>query len=82
MLDYITTRSHIYCDLKYALKLCVEAGRKKEAVYLYTLLEQHERAVELALDVDDEFNLAAACASGDWTVINIKGKKIHFIVHS
>ena len=63
MLNYITSRPHLHCDLKYALKLCVEADKKREAVYLYTRLEQHERAVELALKVDND--LAAECASGE-----------------
>ena len=63
MLNYITSRSHLCCDLKYALKLCVEADKNREAVHLYTRLEQHERAVELALKVDND--LAADCASGD-----------------
>ena len=65
LLTYITSRSHLYCDLKYALKLCVEADKKKEAVHLYTRLEQHERAVELALTVD--IKLAADCAAGEFT---------------
>jgi len=49
-------------DVKYALRLCVEAGLNKEAVYLYTLLGQHETAVDLALTLDIE--LAASCAAG------------------
>ena len=65
LLTYITSRSHLYCDLKYALKLCVEADKKTEAVHLYTRLEQHERAVELALTVD--IKLAADCAAGEFT---------------
>lgn len=44
----------------------MEADRKREAVHLYTRLEQHERAVELALSFD--IDLAADCASGELTL--------------
>ena len=52
------------CSTEYALKLCVEAGddMAREAVTLYTLLGQHEAAVELALKIDTD--LAASCAAG------------------
>ena len=53
------------CSTEYALKLCVEAEGEemtREAVTLYTLLGQHEAAVELALKIDTD--LAASCASG------------------
>jgi len=52
------------CSTEYALKLCVEAGDEmaREAVTLYTLLNQHEAAVELALKIDTD--LAASCAAG------------------
>ena len=39
-------------DVKYLLKLCLEAGLREEGVYLYTLLNQHQQALELALTVD------------------------------
>ena len=45
-----------------ALKQCLERGLSREAVHLYSLLGQHERAVELALTLD--VNLAAECAAG------------------
>ena len=70
MLEYITNRSHLSCDLKYALKLCVEAEMKLEAVHLYIRLDHHERATELALELDIE--LAAKCASGALSKKEIK----------
>jgi len=63
LLTYLTSSTQLHCDTKYALKLCVEAGLVREAVYLYTVLGQHEQAVELALTLDTE--LAASCAAGN-----------------
>jgi len=63
VLPYLTSSTQLNCDTKYALKLCVEAGMVREAVYLYTVLGQHDQAVELALTLDSE--LAASCAAGN-----------------
>ena len=63
VLPYLTSSTQLHCDTKYALKLCVEAGMVREAVYLYTVLGQHDQAVELALTLDTE--LAASCAAGN-----------------
>ena len=63
LLTYLTSSTQLHCDTKYALKLCVEAGLVREAVYLYTVLGQHEQAVELALTLDTE--LAANPADGN-----------------
>jgi len=63
VLPYLTSSTQLNCDTKYALKLCVEAGMVREAVYLYTVLGQHDQAVDLALTLDTE--LAASCAAGN-----------------
>jgi len=63
LLSYLTSSTQLFCDTKYALKLCIEARLVREAVYLYTVLGQHEQAVELALTLDTE--LAASCAAGN-----------------
>jgi len=61
VLDYLPTLKNSFsCDPKYALKQCMEAGLVREAVHLYSVLGQHERALEMALTVD--VNLAADCA--------------------
>ena len=60
--EYLERSPELYCDTKYALKQCLERGLGREAVHLYTVLGQHERAVELALSLD--VDLAAACAAG------------------
>ena len=49
------------CDTKFALKQCVEAGLVREAVHLYSVLGQHEQALELALTLD--VDLAAEVAA-------------------
>jgi len=59
--DYLPkSKNSFCCDPKYALKQCIEAGLVREAVHLYSVLGQHERALEMALTVD--VNLAAQCA--------------------
>jgi len=63
LLTFLTSSHELFCDTKYALKLCLEAGHVREAVYLYTVLGQHDQAVELALTMDAE--LAASCAAGN-----------------
>lgn len=60
LLPYLSSGASF--DVKYALRLCVEAGLSREAVYLYTLLGQHETAVDLALTLD--IDLATSCAAG------------------
>lgn len=60
--SYLAAPGPLRCDVQYALRLCTEAGLGREAVRLYTLLGQHEAAVELALGIDTE--LAASCAAG------------------
>ena len=62
VLEYLESSPEPYCDTKYGLKQCLERGLCREAVHLYTLLGQHERAVELALTLD--VNIAAECAAG------------------
>ena len=62
VLDYLDSGQEPHCDTKYGLKQCLERGLGREAVHLYTVLGQHERAVELALTLD--VNLAAECAAG------------------
>ncbi|XP_060604108.1 vacuolar protein sorting-associated protein 18 homolog isoform X2 [Ruditapes philippinarum] len=41
-------------DLKYALRLCLEYGHKRECVHIYSLMNLYEEAVDLALTVDVE----------------------------
>ena len=66
LLPYLTANTDSY-DAKYALRLCVDSGLVREAVYLYSLLGQHETAVDLALSLDIE--LAASCAGGGWRFV-------------
>ena len=39
-------------DVKYVVKLCLEAGLKEEGVYLLSLLDQQQQALELALTIN------------------------------
>ena len=43
---------HPVVDVKYILKQCLDAGLVEEGVYLLTLLEQYQQAVELALTIN------------------------------
>ena len=64
VLGYLTS-TNMCCDNKFVLKQCVEAGLAREAVQVYSVLGQHERAVELALSIDT--SLAASLAAGHQT---------------
>lgn len=64
ILPYLTARDkEPLVDVKYVLRLCLEAGLKQEGVHLLTLLEQHPQAMELALTID--IDLAVRCAGGN-----------------
>ena len=43
--------TNITYDPRYALRLCIDHDLKKESVFLYRLLNMHEEAVEVALEV-------------------------------
>jgi len=62
IIPYLTSGSEPKVDVKYLLKLCLEAGLKEEGVYLLTLLDQHQQALELALAINTD--LAVKCAGG------------------
>ena len=51
-------------DPKYALRVCKEADRKHACVHLYALLNLHEEAVELALQLDVELAKKRADSAG------------------
>ncbi|RVE56185.1 hypothetical protein OJAV_G00233460 [Oryzias javanicus] len=55
-----THTSEIHYDLKYALRLCAEHGYHQACVLIYRIMELHEEAVDLALQVD--VDLAKSCA--------------------
>lgn len=46
-----THTSEIHYDLKYALRLCAEHGFHRACVLIYRIMELHEEAVDLALQV-------------------------------
>lgn len=53
--EFLETRNHqnrIYYDIEYAHKICAEKNLKKASVILYTIEEDFENAVDVALDVD------------------------------
>ena len=51
--------NYVY-DVKYALRVCIQEGKKEACVFIYSLLGLYEEAVELALTVD--IQLAKFCA--------------------
>ena len=57
-LDYFQ-ENYIY-DIKYALRVCIQEGKHRACVYIYSLLHLYEEAVKLALQIDIE--LAKFCA--------------------
>lgn len=38
-------------DLKYALRVCSDHGRKEACVFVYSIMELYEEAVDLAIQV-------------------------------
>ncbi|XP_023332203.1 vacuolar protein sorting-associated protein 18 homolog [Eurytemora carolleeae] len=59
----ISAGSQPRVDVKYVLKLCLDAGLQEEGVYLLTLLDQHQQSMELALTIN--IDLAVKCAAGE-----------------
>ncbi|XP_041071100.1 vacuolar protein sorting-associated protein 18 homolog isoform X1 [Carcharodon carcharias] len=53
-------QTHVYYDLKYALRLCAENGHHRACVHIYKTMELYEEAVDLALQMD--VDLAKSCA--------------------
>lgn len=51
--------NYVY-DVKYALRVCIQEGKKEACVFIYSLLGLYEEAVKLALTVD--IQLAKFCA--------------------
>ena len=50
--------NYVY-DVKYALRVCIQEGKKEACVFIYSLLGLYEEAVKLALTVD--IQLAKFC---------------------
>jgi hypothetical protein len=55
ILKFVTSQDSVNpCyDLKYALRLCHQEGKKKTCVHLYNLIGLHSDAVKLALSMED-----------------------------
>ena len=51
--------NYVY-DVKYAMRVCIQEGKKEACVFIYSLLGLYEEAVKLALTV--AIQLAKFCA--------------------
>ncbi|XP_022148071.1 vacuolar protein sorting-associated protein 18 homolog [Momordica charantia] len=49
-----------FYDPKYALRLCLKEKRMRACVHIYSMMDMHEEAVALALQVDTELAMAEA----------------------